>query len=63
MVAVHPPFGFHWVPTFITGLFLAFTYSHFASRSHGVAIAATSAFHASIKLVGSVVLLPQLKGS
>ncbi len=63
MVVLHPPFGLHWVPTFITGLFLAFTYSHFVRRSHGAAIAATIAFHAAINVVGVVVLMPQLMGN
>lgn len=62
MVALHPPLGFHWVPTFITGLFLAFAYTHFVHRSHGAAIAATSAFHAAINVVGVVALMPQLMG-
>ncbi len=62
MVAVHPPFGFHWVPTFITGLFLAFIYSHFVAWSHRAAFAATCGFHAAINLVGVAFLLPQLMG-
>ena len=41
---------------FVTGLFLAYCYAHFAKRSHWLAFAATALYHAAINVVGFVLL-------
>ena len=40
------------LPSLITGAFLAYCYAHFASRSAGQAVLATTAFHGAINVVG-----------
>jgi hypothetical protein len=40
------------VPSFITGVFLAYTYAHFAAKTTFSAIVSTSCFHSAINLVG-----------
>ncbi len=44
------------VPSLVTGSFLAYTYSHFARNSTATAILHTCVFHASINLVGWILL-------
>jgi hypothetical protein len=39
---------------FVTGVFLAYGYAHFAPRSQGLAFAATALFHAAINAAGFV---------
>lgn len=54
MVLVHP---LHWtiiIPAAVTGVFLAYTYAHFAPKSLGLAFLATTIFHSGINLVGFV---------
>jgi hypothetical protein len=41
-----------FLPSFITGGFLAYTYGHLAPNGFGTALLHTCAFHAAIKMVG-----------
>jgi hypothetical protein len=54
MVALHPITPLVVVFTAITGAFLAFVYSHFASKSQMNAFLHTTVFHAGINIVGWV---------
>lgn len=40
------------IPSFITGVFLAYCYNHFAHENKGKAILVTTAFHGAINIVG-----------
>jgi len=51
MMLLHPMLA-AVVPSFITGLFLAYCYAHFAARNFGSALLYTTAFHAAINIVG-----------
>lgn len=51
MVILHPMLA-AVVPSFVTGLFLAYCYGHFAVRNFGSALMYTTAFHAAINIVG-----------
>ncbi|HEX4414337.1 MAG TPA: hypothetical protein VH107_11960 [Lacipirellulaceae bacterium] len=52
MVLLHPLTPIVFTFAFITGLFLAYVYAHFAPINHIRAIKHTAAFHAGINLVG-----------
>ena len=54
MMSLHP-YLTALLPSFITGCFLAYTYSHFVERGHWVAFLYTSLFHTCINLVGATV--------
>jgi len=56
MVLFHPTLA-ALVPSLITGAFLAYCYAHFARRSAGKAILATTVFHGAINIVGWVMLM------
>jgi len=51
MALLHPMLA-AVLPSLITGAFLAYCYAHFACRSAGRAILATTAFHGAINAVG-----------
>jgi hypothetical protein len=51
MMALHP-YVSALLPSFITGCFLAYSYTHFVGRSNGIAYLFTALFHAGINLVG-----------
>lgn len=51
MVVFHPMLA-AIVPSFITGVFLAYCYAHFASRGFGCALLCTAGFHGAINMVG-----------
>jgi hypothetical protein len=51
MVVFHPMLA-AIVPSFITGVFLAYCYAHFASRGFGYALLYTTGFHGAINVVG-----------
>ena len=53
MMLFHP-YVVALLPSFITGVFLAYTYAHFAPRNTVAAILFTSGFHAGINLVGVI---------
>jgi hypothetical protein len=55
MALLHWPFA---LPCgFVTGVFLAYCYAHFAPRSRWLAFGATALYHAAINAVGFVLLL------
>jgi len=51
MMLLHPMLA-AVVPSFVTGLFLAYCYAHFAARNFGSALMYTTAFHGAINIVG-----------
>lgn len=51
MVVFHPMLA-AIVPSFITGVFLAYCYAHFASRGFGCVLLCTTGFHGAINVVG-----------
>ena len=51
MVLSHPMLA-AIIPSFITGVFLAYCYAHFAFRGFGYAIIYTTGFHGAINIVG-----------
>ena len=56
MALLHPMLA-AILPSLITGAFLAYCYAHFATRSAGQAILATTVFHSGINMVGFAMIL------
>jgi len=57
MTLLHPILA-ALIPAFVTGLFLAYCYAHFAARNFVAALLYTTAFHGAINIIGwSMIML------